>query len=344
MSVSIEDVAARAGVSTATVSRALRGLPHVSDLTRERVRDAARALDYVVSPSASSLASGRTNTVGVLVPYISRWFFGQVISGVETALRDAGYDLLLYTVGAEKSRRRFFDELPVRRRVDALLILTLPLNGAEVDALRGLNLVTGMVGARVPGFCSVRINDVDGATKAVNHLINLGHTRIAMIAGDGKEPTPFTAPDDRRTGYHAALRAAGIAIDPALDVDGSFTLAGGERAMASLLSAERPPTAVFAQSDEMALGALRAIRRAGLRCPDDVSLVGFDDHEMAEMLELTTVAQPVREQGAMAARQVLAALRGEAPLVEEVVETHVIIRGSTGPCASSTRRSRAVED
>jgi len=331
MTVSIEDVAARAGVSTATVSRALRGLPNVSSRTRQRVQDAARALDYVVSPSASSLATGRTSTVGVIVPFVGRWFFGQVISGAELELRKAGYDMLLYAVGSDESRRRFFGELPLRRRVDAVLILTLPLTEKEVASLAGLRLPTAMVGATVEGFSSVRIDDIAGAAKAVNHLINLGHERIGMITGAGIEPARFTAPEERREGYLRALGAAGLAADPTLQVDGEFTIAGGGRAMAALLSASRPPTAVFAHSDEMAFGAMRAIRSAGLRCPEDISVVGFDDHEMAELLDLTTVAQPVREQGGLAARQILAALAGEVVPTHEIVETHVVIRGSTAP-------------
>ncbi len=331
MTVSIEDVAARAGVSTATVSRALRGLPNVSTRTRERVRDAARALDYVVSPSASSLATGRTSTVGVIVPFVGRWFFGQVLSGAELELRKAGYDMLLYAVGSDESRRRFFGELPLRRRVDAVLILTLPLTEPEVASLSGLHLPTALVGATVEGFSSVRIDDIAGAAKAVNHLINLGHERIATITGAGIEPARFTAPEERREGYLQAMVAAGLEVDPALTVDGQFTVAGGGRAMAALLSTENPPTAVFAHSDEMAFGAMRMIRAVGLRCPEDISVVGFDDHEMAELLDLTTVAQPVLEQGARAARQILAALAGEVVPEHEIVQTHVVIRGSSAP-------------
>jgi LacI family transcriptional regulator, repressor for deo operon, udp, cdd, tsx, nupC, and nupG len=339
MTVSIEDVAARAGVSTATVSRALRGLPNVSELTRERVRDAARALDYVVSPSASSLATGRTSTVGVVVPYVGRWFFGQAISGAETALRQHGFDLLLYTLGTGARRRRFFEELPLRRRVDALLVLALPLTDSEAASIARLKIPTAVIGATVPGFSSVRIDDVEGAIKAVTHLINLGHRRIGMIHG-AIEPAEFIVPEDRRRGFRAALASAGLEHDPALEVDGRFTLVGGERAMASLLSAKHRPTAVFAQSDEMAFGALRAIRRAGLRCPEDVSVVGFDDHEMAELLDLTTVAQPVVEQGALAVEHVLAELRGEAGPSHELVATQVVIRGTTAPPSALSQSSQ----
>ena len=331
MTVRIEDVALHAGVSTATVSRALRGLSHVAEPTRLKVVEAAKSLDYVVSPSASSLASGRTQMVGVVVPYVSRWFFGQVIAGVEGALRTAGFDMLLYSVGTEESRRRFFNDMPIRRRVDALLVLTLPLAYQEVEALRFLRMPTALVGAAVRGFSSVGIDDVAGGTSATRHLIALGHERIAMISGGMTDHGHFTAPQDRSRGYRFALASAGLTIDPDLDVDGDFTREGGERAMSQLLSLQAPPTAVFAQSDEMAYGALRALRRAGLRCPEDVSVVGFDDHEMADFLDLTTIAQPVHAQGAAAAAQIIAALGGETDLVEQLLPTHIVIRGTTAP-------------
>lgn len=271
----IEDVAARAGVSTATVSRALRGLPNVAEPTRERVLAAARELDYVISPTASRLATGRTRAVGVVTPYIDRWFFGQVVSGVESALRAAGMDLLLYVLPDETVRHRFFEDLPLRRRVDGVLVLTLPLVRAEVDALRALDVPVAFVGASVPGCSSVRIDDVAGARLAVQHLVNLGHRRIGMIGGGYEPSAHFTTPDDRRDGYRAALREAGLAVDPALEIEGGYTVGGGEQAMAELLALPEPPTAVFAQSDEMAMGALRALRRAGLECPGDVSVVGL---------------------------------------------------------------------
>jgi LacI family repressor for deo operon, udp, cdd, tsx, nupC, and nupG len=329
MSAGIEDVAARAGVSTATVSRALRGLPNVSAATRQRVLAAARDLDYVVSASASSLASGRTSTVAVVSPYIARWFFGQVIGGAATVLRDAGFDLLLYTVGSSERRARFFSELPLRGRVDAVMVVTIPLEDAEAASLEALRMPVSTVGLAVPGFSSVRIDDVAGAASAVNHLLALGHRRIAMIAGEAG-PARFTAPRDRRTGYITALCDAGVGADAHCEVDGNYTVDGGERAMASLLALSDLPTAVFVQSDEMAMGAMRAIREVGLRCPEDISVVGFDDHEMAALFDLTTVAQPVREQGAIAARQLLTMLSGGSPISEEV-PTHLVVRRSTCP-------------
>jgi len=342
MGVGIGDVARRAGVSTATVSRALRGLPNVSDDARRRVLAAALELDYVVSPSASSLASGRMAAIGVVAPSVARWFFGQVVGAAEDAFRRAGYTLMLYLVEDQERRRRLFTDLPMRRRVDGLVVVSLPLDRTETDAVHRLGIPVVQVGSvrsgSVERFASVRIDDIAGARVAVDHLIALGHAEIGMIAGGLQERLDFTAPEDRRTGYRHALAAAGLPVDPALDVEGGYTVAGGEQAMAQLLARPRPPTAVFAQSDEMAMGALTTIRAAGLRCPDDVSVIGFDDHEMARLFDLTTVAQPVHEQGELAAAQMLAMIAG-APAGEPVVlPTRLVVRGTTGPPA---RRSVA---
>ncbi len=186
-----------AGVSTATVSRALRGLPNVSPATSAKVLAAAQELDYVISPSASRLASGQTRSVGVVAPYLGRWFFGQVLSGVEEVLREAGYDVLLYALPDEASRADFFARMPLRRRVDGVLILTLPMDAPEVEQLSALGVPLGSVGVPGPGISCVAIDDVAAARTAVNHLVNLGHERIAMIGGGPTEPIHFTVPHDR---------------------------------------------------------------------------------------------------------------------------------------------------
>jgi len=195
------------------------------------------------------------------------------------------------------------------------------------------------IGAVVPGSSSVMIDDIGGARAATSHLINLGHRRIGMIGARADEPTHFTAPDARREGYRQALREAGIEPDPRLEAEGGYTIEGGEAAMAELLGVAEPPTAVFAQSDEMAFGAMRTLRRVGLSVPGDLSLVGFDDHEMARVFDLTTIAQPVSQQGQLAAARLLELLApgrepaggGPALAEGEDVPTRLVIRGSTAP-------------
>lgn len=329
-------MARRAGVSTATVSRALRGLPNVSADTRARVLQAALELDYVISPSASRLASGQTRSIGVVTPYLGRWFFGQVLSGAEEVLRAAGYDVLLYALPDETSRAGFFARMPLRRRVDGVLVLTLPMDDGEIGQLRALGVPLGSVGVPGPGVSCVSIDDAAAARVAVNHLVNLGHERIALIGGGPSEPIHFAVPHDRLAGYRGAMADAGLRVPAGYEADGAFTFAGGEAAMAGLLSLPIPPTAVFAESDEMAMGALRTIRHSGLRCPDDISIVGFDDHELAEMVDLTTIAQPVREQGRIAAQLLLDRIAG-AQATDRQLPTRIVTRASTSPPGGGRR-------
>jgi LacI family repressor for deo operon, udp, cdd, tsx, nupC, and nupG len=337
VTVSITDVARVAGVSTSTVSRALRGRPGVSDEVRAQIAAVAAQLGYTASRSASSLASGRTFTIGVVAPHIGRWFFGTVLDAAETVFSAAGYDVLLYNLGSPEARKRFFTRLPVRKRVDAVLSLLVP-DLEEEEALRslGVPLATTVGGAR-DGFTVVGIDDHAGATSAVRHLVNLGHRRIGMISGES-EPLHWTTPIARRQGYLDVLGEAGIAHDPALEADGGYTVEGGERAMTELLAVSRPPTAVFAQSDEMAMGALRALRRHRLRAPDDVSVIGFDDHELAEVIGLTTIAQPVPAQGAEAARLLLRQLdepgAEPAPTGQVRMPIRLVLRETTAPPSS----------
>ncbi|MEU0534181.1 LacI family DNA-binding transcriptional regulator [Amycolatopsis tolypomycina] len=332
---SIRDVARQAQVSTATASRALRGLPSVTAQTRARVERAAAELDYVIPFNASSLASGRTNSVGIVVPYVSRWFFGTVIAGAEAVLREAGLDLVVYGVPDAAARARFFDRLPVRRRVDAVLVLSLPLTAAEAEALRALRVPVVLVGSTADGIPSVRIDDLAAAAQAVRHLTGLGHRRIGLLGETDPPPHGFTTPGRRRNGYLRALAEAGIEPEPALEAAGGFTAAAGETAMARLLALPSPPTAVFAMSDEMAFGALKTLRRARVGIPAGVSVIGFDDHELAGALDLTTIAQPVTAQGERAALLLLDQLHDRPPATDVVLGTELVRRGSTGPAPAA---------
>jgi LacI family repressor for deo operon, udp, cdd, tsx, nupC, and nupG len=335
MAASIEDVARLAGVSIATVSRSLRGLPDVAQSTRDRVLAAARELDYVASPFAARLASGRSATVGVVVPFVNRWFFAEVLGAVEGVLGDANMDLLLYNLGDMAGRERFFRDMPVRKRVDAIIIATLVLSDAEMGALRSLNVPIGIIGVDHDGFHSTRIDDRAGAATAVGHLLELGHRRIGHVAGDTEDPMRFTPPHHRRRGYIDSLTAAGIEYDPSLEVLGYYTVEGGQSATEKLLARPDRPTALFAESDEMAYGAMRAIRRAGLRVPHDIAVVGFDDHASAELMDLSTIRQPVWEQAEELTTRVLAAAAGDsAPPVSHVLPTELVVRGTTDPARS----------
>lgn len=237
---------------------------------------------------------------------------------------------MLYAVGDMDARKRFFHELPPRRSVDAVLVFSLPLSEQESEALRGLDVPLALVGAKSEGFSSVWIDDRLGAGAAVQHLVDLGHRDIGLIHGN-IGPARFTPAQDRYTGFVDVLTAQQIALRDELLAEGEFTVSGGERAMNELLTAASPPTAVFAQSDEMAMGALRALRSRGFTVPDDMSVIGFDGHELTGLVDLTTVAQPVSGEGATAAKLLLERLAPDGPTeVDDVVlPTELVVRGST---------------
>lgn len=325
MTITIREVAAAAGVSTATVSRALRGLPNVDGATRDRVLTAARELDYVISPSASRLASGRTGSIAVVTPYIGRWFFGQVLNGAEAVLQQAGTDLLL--MGANPEHGPIAHR--IRRRVDGVLVITLAPDDPTLHEVLALGLPTSLIGVRLDNVPGVTINDVAAGRTATEHLLGLGHTRIAVI-GSTPEQLPGTAADARYRGYEDAMRAAGLEPDPELLAFGWFSLDGGERAMHELL--DRHPTAVFAMSDEMAFGAMRAMRARGVTPGRDIAIIGIDGHEMSEYLDLTTIAQPARDLGVIAASTILQQLadpHGSTTIGHTELPTSLIVRGST---------------
>jgi DNA-binding LacI/PurR family transcriptional regulator len=298
----INEVAQLAGVSTATVSRALSGNGHVSEATRQRVHAAALELEYVVSSNASSLATGRTKNVGVVIPFLNRWYYGAVLEGAESALLSHGYDLTLYNLGGGgEERRSVFEHFLLRKRVDAVIAIALELTESEVGRLHDMNKPIVGVGGTIQGVRTLSIDDPGVARLATEHLISLGHTVIAHIGGDSDSEMDFHVPTRRRGGYEAALREAGITPDPELYQAADFTLQGGYAAAKQLLGNPRKrPTAVFAASDEMAIGTILAARDLGLTVPNDVSVVGVDDHELSEFFGLSTIAQFPALQGRMA--------------------------------------------
>jgi LacI family transcriptional regulator, repressor for deo operon, udp, cdd, tsx, nupC, and nupG len=328
VSITIRDVAQAAGVSTATVSRALRGLPHVDPETRERVRRVAAELDYVVSPSASRLASGRTGTVAVITPFIDRWFFSTVLSGISDVLQESDVDLLVYEVGDPATSPGLPAERRLRGRVDGVIVVTLPTDAPRIADMLEIGLPTSFIGVRWPGVPSVCIDDAAAGRMATQHLINLGHERIGIISG---RPQASTSQASRALGYVTAMEGAGLMPDPTLEAYGYFTVAGGESAMTSLLSQPNPPTAVFAMSDDMAFGAIRALQRHGIRPGADIAIASIDGHELAELLDLTTVGQPVAQMGRVAADALLARMLGRdvSGPDEITVPTTLVVRGST---------------
>ncbi len=326
----IDDVAQAAGVSTATVSRALRGLPNVSASTRARVRAEAERLGYVPSPSAASLATGRTRTIGVITPWVNRWFFANVIEGAERALRSVGYDVLLYTFEVDDGRpRRKVDPTVLRRRVDGTLVVGLPLEDDEVASLVALGTPLAFVGSGPADQVTVRLDDVRTGSLATRHLLDLGHRVVGHITGQPDLVSSWSPPVERSTGYERALRKAGIDPSPDLVVNGGFDVAGGRSSTKSLLRRRPDITAIFAASDEMAMGAILAARDLGLDVPGDLSVIGVDGHDLGELVGLTTIGQDAYQQGADASMLLMEMING-APVPDSLTyPTHLVRRSST---------------
>ncbi|TDW30416.1 LacI family DNA-binding transcriptional regulator [Cryobacterium psychrophilum] len=297
----IEDVARLAGVSTATVSRTLSGRGPVKPATRLKVEAAAGELGYVVSASASSLASGRTKNIGVVVPFLGSWFFSSVVEGAQRALLRNGYDLTLYNLsGGGDERASVFEHFLLRQRLDAVIAVSLELTEHEVDRLHavGKPIVGVGVGGPSNGVRTLTIDDAAVARRATEHLLALGHTRIGHVGGSKELDLDFHLPTNRRLGYEGALEAAEIAVSVDLFEPANFTMRGGYQATRRLLERDDGrPSAIFAASDEMAIGCILAARDLGLSVPHDVSVIGIDDHNLADFFGLTTMAQFPQAQG-----------------------------------------------
>lgn len=306
---SLAEVARRAGVSKATASRALSGAAHVSPAARERVATAASDLGYVVSSTASSLVTGRTKNVGVITPFINRWFFAEVLEGIEGALIRAGYDLTLFRLPSEPEQRsRLFHYFLVRKRVDAIVCVGVALTPTEVELIHTLRRPAVGIGGAIPGITTMSIDDVQATGLATRHLISLGHTRIVHIGGDLGEQMDFEVHARRLAGFRQAMDEAGLAHDDDFRTT-TFSVPGGyEAGLALLADPQSRPTAIVAGCDEIAIGVITAARQLGIVVPSGLSVVGIDDHPYADMFGLTTVCQRPGEQGEQAVDLVVHAM------------------------------------
>jgi DNA-binding LacI/PurR family transcriptional regulator len=333
------DVAERAGVSTSTVSRTLRGLTTVSPEVRARVEQAARELDFAVSRQAASLVTGKTGTVAVLVPTLDAWFMGSALSSLAPVLREAGMELTVYVIPDLAERAAFFDRLPARRNADALLVFSFDLTEEETDRLDTLGMPVVYVSQHVDGRPSVYVDDVAGALHGTRHLLNLGHRRIAFIKTVGASGFSFSS-NERLVGYRQALTEAGLPHDDDLVV---AVPVGDRRAMTEalghLLSLREPPTAVFAEQDEVAVTVVRTLRTTRIEVPAHISVLGFDDQPVADWFDLSTIAQSPSDIGREAGRLALQLI--DDPDADHqrhiVLPTHLIPRATTAPLPAAER-------
>lgn len=327
----IREVASAAGVSIATVSRVLNGRPDVSPETREAVLRVVRDRGFATNRSARALSGGRTGLVGVTLPIVEAAYFAFILSGAAEALYEQDMRLVLCPTLHQHEREVTLLERLMHGTTDGA-VLTLPEEtNEELKALQRLGYPFVVVDPRVPldeGIPSVSAAHSTGARAAVEHLLSLGHRRIAAITG----PRTWMASSERLNGYFAALGSAGVLPEPELVVGSHFDIESGEAAARALLDLPEPPTAIFAFNDNLAIGTLHAARERGVSVPDELSVVGFDDSEQAAIVTpgLTTVRQPLAEMGRMAVSLLLRLLenqRVEALKVE--LATRLVVRDST---------------
>lgn len=328
----MKDVAEKAGVSTATVSRALMNPEKVSAATRNKVEQAVIAVGYSPHSMTRSARRSESRTILVIVPDICDPFFSEIIRGIEVVAADRGYLVLIGDCAHQNQQEKSFLNLMLTRQIDGMVLLgsQLPFE-AGLEEQRNLPpMVMANEFAPELELPTVHIDNLTAAFEAVNHLQKLGHRRIACIAG----PEDMPLCQYRLQGYIQALRRNGMSVDPQYIVRGDFTFDAGTQAMKKLMSLPKPPDALFCHSDIMALGAMSQAKNMGLRVPKDLSLIGFDDIELSRYSDpqLTTVAQPRFNIGREAMLLLLEQLQGRMVNVgSRLLDFELKIRGSTAP-------------
>jgi DNA-binding LacI/PurR family transcriptional regulator len=269
--------------------------------------------------------------VAIVMPRLDAWFYSAMLASMAKVLRGAELDMLVYQVDGEEQRTRFLRELPARRKADAVILTALPMAQAEVERLDLMGVHVVVAGGEVRDYPHVQVDDFEAGRTAVQHLVDLGHRRIAMIRTSDTDGTTWSSDLQRLRAWRETLAAAGLDAADELLVTETYGVDAGARAMARLLALSAPPTAVFAYSDELAFAAIAHARAQGLAVPGDLSVVGTDGHPLGELLGLTTVDQDVAGQGRLAAELAVRLLRGADEVADVDLAVRLVDRGSTGP-------------
>jgi len=336
------DVSRLSGASIATVSRVFSGKARVSEETRRRVLEAAQRLSYEPSHAARALAGRRTHTLGAIFPEIASGFYADVLAGIDEVAAESGFDVLASFVGKRRSRPELVKRLLRQGRVDALIILNLEnssdLKPEAIDRLPIILIDREISGSGLP---VVGMDNVGGAEAMIEHLFEQGHRRIAILTG----PKGNYDSDQRLLGCQRAFSRLGLALDPRLIWTGAFTVASGSRAAREMLDSGQPlPDAIFCFNDQMAIGMLSELQRAGLSVPGDVALAGYDNVEAAAHLSLTSVACPMRLMGQVAARWAVDLItRNERPSGHRLQVRLVVRNSSAGKHAGQLVPGAAID-
>lgn len=335
MGVTIGDVARRAGVGRGTVSRVLNERANVDPATRAKVLAAIAELDFVPSPTARRLSLRLTQTVAVILPFLTRPSAVERLRGVEEALVLGGYDMIVFNVETNERREAVFRDLPRRERVDGLIIISLSPRPTEIERIDRVGLPVVLVDAHHRALPRVVADDVLGGRLASRHLIELGHRRIGFIGDIPRTPLAFTSSRLRLLGVRRELESAGLSLPDEVVGIGDHSRRRAAELTEGMLARRRRPTAIVCASDTQAAGVLEAAAARGLSVPADLSVTGYDDLELADHLGLTTVRQPLFDSGLRAVERLLGLVRGgPTGTLREVQPISLVVRRSTGTSSS----------
>jgi len=344
----IRDIAQLVGVTPGTVSRALNDSPLVNQKTKQQILQIAKDLNYSPNLVARRLSTGRTSAIGVVVPFFTRPSVSERLEGVVSVLSNSHYDLVIHDIETPKQRSVGFKEILRKERIDGVLIISMPILEEDIPYLRQSPVPVVFIDRKHPDladFDSLAIDDVEGGYKATRHLIELGHQKIGFIGditevlippnSDARLPKDlfkFTSSRDRYNGYKKAMSEAGLVVrDDYYGEDQHGHKEAKDLAM-HILDQEDPPTAIFAASDSQAFGVIQAARVLGIKVPQDLSVIGFDDIQAAEFMELTTIRQLLFESGRTGVEMLLGAMNGGRREKENIMlPTELVIRSTTAP-------------
>jgi DNA-binding LacI/PurR family transcriptional regulator len=314
----IYDVAALSGLSISTVSRVLNYPEHVNEISREKVMEAIRQLSFVPKAEARARAMKSTHRIGVITPFFTAPSFVERLRGIASSLTGKPYELVIYTVDSANKFDSYLTKLPINRNLDGLIIMSLPLRENEAVRLIEHQLETVLIEYPQPKFNTVEIDDIEGGRIAAEYLLRKGHCRLAFL-GDTNLPEYAIHPVSRRlVGFRQALAKAGISLSNEYVRLAPYTQEQTRLAAKELLSLPEPPTAIFAATDFQAFAVLKIARAMGIRIPQDLAVIGFDDLEMAEMMDLTTVRQNLDESGRIATELLLSRINNPVRPVQHV--------------------------
>jgi len=306
----IHDVARIACVSIGTVSRVINHSPGVKSATRQRVLAAIEELHYSPNLIARSMISRRTGSIGVIVPFFTRPFFTEVLRAAATVITQAQRELVLYNVETVAQSDHYFRELPKQRKVDGVLVISLSPDETATAGFIQTQMPAVLVDAYSSLLTSFIVDNVEGSYQAVKCLVEHGHRRIGFINGIIEGNFRFNQANDRLIGLHRAIGEAGLLFEPDLVLTAEWDRQGGRQAALQLLTQADRPTAIFAASDIQAIGVLEAARSLNISVPGDLSLIGYDGIELSDILELSTIQQPIKHMGELGVQKLIAQIEG----------------------------------